>query len=285
MCSTYCIAQNKIFVNIKDESDTPVQFYTLQSVKDAKNVYMADSLGNASIPFVIGQTYKIHAVGFPDTLITVHNNTELRIKLKSNNQLNEVLIKPITYSKTLDNFKSSRTNEFNWYGSGNSTYNHEIGRIVSFDKKIWIQNISFKVKSKNDVNLKKDLFVNIYKINDNLQIEIDALIKKKPGYYKFSSPDIVFSSHLSDNYSISFKNNLLTFDLSKQGVYLEEGNYIVVLELMALTTKEIMPYFSLSKDCFTLRSNNNSKIVTWFTDLWEKKYMNIITDISYFPRQ
>lgn len=280
-----CLAQEKLSLTLKDENNMPISFFTISNVKDAETKYLADSLGNVEIPAVIGMAYNIHAVGFPDTLITLHNNLDLNIFLKSNNQLKEIIVKPVLYAKETAAFTSSRTNEFNWYASGNSSYNHEIGRIVSFDKAIWLQNVSFKVKSKYQLDFKKFVFVNIYRINGKLQNEIEDLKNKKPWFYRFSSPDLVFSSHLNEDYTVSFNNNFLSFDLSKQGIYLDQGNYIVVMELMAQTTKEIKPYFSLKKECLTLRSNNNSKMVTWFTDLWNGRYMNMIADISYFPKQ
>jgi hypothetical protein len=279
------MAQENLSIKIKDENNVPIPFYTISNVKNDKLSYVADSLGAVKVQAIIGMTYHVHAVGFQDTLITLHDNNDLNITLKSGNQLKEIVIKPRLYATEAHVLRSSRANEFNWYASGNSTYNHEIGRVVSFEQSVWLQKVSFKIKTTYQYDFKKLIFVNIYRVGEKLQAQLDDLKKKKPGFYRLSSPDLVYSSHLDENYTVSFNNNFLSFDLSGQGIYLDPGNYVIVMELMAQTTIDVRPYYSLKNECLTIRSNNNAKVVTWFTDLWEGKYMNIITDITYFPKR
>lgn len=285
LCNYACIAQEFLTFNLIDQTNKPIPFSTLENIKARNIKFFSDSLGKVNLPKVIGMSYKIHALGFCDTIITIQDNVDFFIKMKSNNLLEEVVVVPTKRFSKLEKLRSSRANQFNWYASGNATYNHEIGRIISINKDIWLQTVSFKLKSKYEINFKNSIFVSIYKVNQKLEDALDLLRKKKPWTYSLPPPNLVYSSHLNDEYSVIYKENLLIFDLSKQSIYIQPGTYIVAMEMMAKTTLGIQPYFNLQKECFTLRSNNNSKVVAWFTDFWEDKYMNIIVDLSYFSNQ
>lgn len=282
LCNYACIAQEFLTFNLIDQTNKPIPFSTIENIK-AKNIkFFSDSLGKVNLPNIIGMSYKIHALGFCDTIITIQDNVDFFIKMKSNNILEEVVVSPIKHFSKLENLRSSRANQFNWYASGNASYNHEIGRIISITKEICLQTVSFKIKSKYEMNFKNLIFINIYKINKKLEMEVDILKGKKPWTYRLPAPDLIYSSHLNDNYSVKLSNNMLIFDLSNQYINLHPGQYIVVMEMMAKTTLGIKPFFSLQKECLTLRSNNNSQVVAWFTDFWQDKYMNIIVDLAYF---
>lgn len=283
LCNILCIAQENVNIHIYDQDDKPIPFFTVENVKFKEIKYFADSLGHAIIPYINGMAYKIHSIGFADTIITLQGYEDLFLKFKSNNLLKEVVIEAPTFSTKITELKSDRVDQIDWYAAL-PDYNHEIGRIVIFDKNIWLQKTSFKLKSFYNLDFKSDVFVNIYKVNEKLETELNALKTKKPWYYQFSSsPDLVFSSHLNDNYDVTFEDNYLNFDLSRLHIYLEEGKYIITMELMASRTIGIRPYFSRQKECFTLISNSNAKRVGWSTDLGfnNKKYPNLIADFTY----
>ncbi len=283
LCNITCIAQEKISIYLKDKSNRSIPFYTLENVKFKENKYFADSLGKAIIPYIKGMSYQIHAMGFPDTIITLQQHQDLTFILEASNRLKEIVIKAPIFSTKIKELRADRVDQDDWLAAL-PDHNHEIGRIVTFDKSIWIQKASFKLKSRYNLNFKKDIFINIYRVNEKLETELLALKIKKPWYYQFSSaPDLFFSSHLDNNYDVTFEDNYLTFDLSRLHLYLGEGKYVITIELIAGTTIGIRPYFSRQKECFTLRSNSNAKRVGWGTELayFSKKYANVIADFTY----
>ncbi|GAB1462817.1 hypothetical protein [Pedobacter sp.] len=287
LCNTACIAQETISIHLKDQHSNPVPFYAIENVKFKEYKYLADSLGNAKIPYIKGMAYKIHALGFADTIITIQQKEDLVLMLNSNsNLLKEIVIKAPIFSARTYELKAERTDQVNYY-TGRPDLNHEIGRIVIFNKKIWFQKAGFKLKSRYNLNFKKDIFINIYKMNEKFEKELKTLKTKKPWYYQLiSSPDLVFSSHTNDNYDVHFENNYLTFDLSRLNLYLEEGKYVITIELMAGRALGIRSYFSRQKEFLTLRSNNNATRVAWATELAydSKKYANVIADFTYKER-
>ena len=283
LCNLTGIAQEKISIYLKDENNRTIPFYTVESVKFKENRYFADSLGKVSIPYIKGIPYYIHALGFLDTLITLKEYTDINVVLKANNLLKEVEIKAPIFSGKVKELKAERTDQRDWL-SARPDHNHEIGRIVSFEKKVWLQKARFKLTSQYKINFKNDILLNIYSVNDNLDKEISALRLKKPWFYQLSSiPDLIFSGHLNNDYDVIYDGNYLTFDLTKLGVYLNKGQYIITIELMAGRTIGIRPSFSRQNDFFTLNSYTNAKRVSWATELAydSKKYANLIADFIY----
>lgn len=283
MCSTLCIAQENINLHVKDQDKKPIPFFTVENVKYRENKYFADSLGKVIIPYIKGMVYNIHAVGFADTIITIHDLENLNIKLNSSNFLKEVTITAPVFSSNIKELKSQRVDQADWF-YGLPDLNNELGRIVTFDKNIWLQKASFKLKSFYNLDFKKHVFINIYKVNEKLETELVTLKTKKPRYYQFSSsPDLVFSSHLDDNYDVNYDTRYLTFDLSRQHIYLDKGKYIITIELMAGRTIGIRPYFSSQTECLMLTSKSNAKRIGWGAELayFSKKYANVIADFTY----
>lgn len=283
LCNITCIAQEKISIYLKDKCNRSIPFYTLQNVKFKDNKYFADSIGKAIIPYIKGMAFQIHAMGFPDTIITLQQPQNLTFILSANNLLKEIVIKAPKFSTRIKELKADRVDQDDWLAAL-PDHNHEIGRIVTFDKNIWLQKTGFKLKSRYNLNFKENVFVNIYKVNEKLETELLVLKIKKPWYYQLSAaPDLVFSSHLYNNYDVTFEDSYLTFNLSRLNLHLEEGKYVITIELMAGRTIGIRPYFSRQKECFTIISNSNAKRVGWGTELapFSKKYANIIADFVY----
>ena len=283
LSSIFCIAQENISIYLKDETNRNIPFYTVENIKFKENKYVADSVGKVSIPYIKGMSYHLHALGFLDTLITLKEYTDLNIVLIANNSLKEVVISPLLFSAKIKELKAERTEQRNWL-SGRPDLNHEIGRIVSFEKKVWLQTARFKLTSDYAINFKSDVFINIYSINENFDKEISALRLKKPWYYQLSSiPDLIFSGHLNHTYDVLYDGDYLTFDLTKLGVHLNKGQYIITIELMEGRTKGIRPYFSRQHEFFTINSYSNAKRVGWGMELayYSKKYANVIADFTY----
>ena len=282
LCNTLCLAQENITIEIRDQDKKPLPFFTIENIKFNDFKYFGDSLGNVTIPYINGMAYKIHAIGFIDSIFTIQQNENLSFVLRSDNILDEVVVKPTVFSTSIKELKSERVDQADWL-AGLPDNNNEIGRIVIFDKNIWIHKAIFKITSWYNLDFKKHVFLNIYKVNEELENELVALKTKKPWTYKFSAPDLIFSSHLNDNYDVFFENKDLTFDISRLGIYLDKGKYIITMELMAGRTIGIRPYFSRQKECLMLTSRSNAKRIGWSFELahFSKKYANIIADFTY----
>ncbi len=282
LCNIICVAQGTISIHLKDENNKPIPFYSVEQIKYKEIKFLGDSLGKVKIPNTFGIAYNLHAVGYADTIITIQEQQDLSFILRSNNLLKEVVIKGAVFSSKIKELNASRINQVYW-SSHSPNLNHEIGRIVNFDKNIWLQKATFKLKSFYKIDFKKFVNVNIYKVNEKLEDDLIDLKTKKIWTYVVSTPELIFSSHLTDNYDVSFEKNYLTFDLSRLNWYLDNGKYIITMELMAGSTMGVKPAFSLQNECLTIRSNSNTKRVAWSTDLGfgSKKYPNLIADFTF----
>ena len=98
---------------------------------------------------------QIHAIGFQDTIITLQQHHDLSYILgASNNLWNEIVIKAPPFSTKIKELRADRIDQDDWLAAL-PYHNHEIGRIVTFDKNIWIKKASVKLRSSNNLDFKK----------------------------------------------------------------------------------------------------------------------------------